>query len=48
MMKNNMIASARLKAGVPLDTSGMPFKSYTDQSESIDNKYINVTKVKST
>lgn len=38
MMKNNMIASARLKAGMPLDTSGTPLKSYTNQSESINNK----------
>ena len=38
MMKNNMIATARLKAGMPLDTSGTPLKSYTNQSESINNK----------
>lgn len=38
MMKNNMIATARLKAGMPLDSSGTPLKSYTNQSESINNK----------
>lgn len=38
MMKTNMIASSRLKAGMPLDSSGTPLKSYTNKSESINNK----------
>ena len=38
MMKQNMIATARSKAGMPMDTSGKPVKCYTNQSESINNK----------
>ena len=38
MMKTNMIASSRLKAGMPLDSSGTPLKSYTNKSESINDK----------
>ena len=38
MMQKCMIATARQKAGMPLDAFGMPFKSYTNQSESINNK----------
>lgn len=33
-----MIATARSKAGMPNDESGKPLKSYTNQSESINNK----------
>ena len=38
MMQKSMIATARQKAGMPLDTSGAPLKSYNNQSESINNK----------
>ena len=38
MMKKCMIATARSKVGMPKDESGKPLKSYTDQSESINNK----------
>ena len=38
MMQKCMIATARQKAGIPLDAFGIPFKSYTNQSESINNK----------
>ena len=38
MMKKCMIATARIKAGMPNDESGKPLKSYTNQSESINNK----------
>ena len=38
MIKKNMIASARRKAGMPNNMSGKPLKSYTNQSESINNK----------
>ena len=38
MMKQSMIATARSKAGMPIDTSGRPVKCYTNQSESINNK----------
>ena len=38
MMKQSMIATARSKAGMPIDTSGKPVKCYTNQSESINNK----------
>ena len=38
MMKKCMIATARKKAGMPTDKSGKPLKSYTNQSESINNK----------
>ena len=38
MMRKCMIATAREKAGMPLDASGKPLKSYTNQSESINNK----------
>lgn len=38
MMQKGMIATARQKAGMPLDASGTPLKSYTNQSESINNK----------
>ena len=37
-MRKCMIATAREKAGMPLDASGKPLKSYTNQSESINNK----------
>ena len=33
-----MIATARIKAGMPNRESGKPLKSYTNQSESINNK----------
>ena len=33
MMQKCMIATARQKAGMPLDVSGTPLKSYTNQSE---------------
>jgi len=33
-----MIATARIKAGMPNDESGRPLKCYTNQSESINNK----------
>ena len=38
MMQKSMIATARQKAGMPLDISGAPLKSYNNQSESINNK----------
>ena len=38
MMKQSMIATARSKAGMPIDTSGKPVKCHTNQSESINNK----------
>ena len=38
MMKKCMIAPARKKAGMPLDKSGTPLRSYSNQSESINNK----------
>jgi len=38
MMQKSMIATARQKAVMPLDTSGTPLKSYNNQSESINNK----------
>ena len=38
MMQKGMIATARKKAGMPLEASGTPLKSYADQSESINNK----------
>ena len=34
MMQKAMIATAQQNAGMPLDTSSMPLKSYTNQSES--------------
>ena len=37
-MKRSMIAMARTKAGMPINVSGKPLKSYTNQSESINNK----------
>ena len=38
MMQKCMISAARQKAGMPLDESGTPLRSYTNQSESINNK----------
>jgi len=38
MMKKCMIATARSKAGMPNGESGKPLKSYTNQSENINNK----------
>ena len=38
MMKKCMIATARIKAGMPNDESGKPLRSYINQSESINNK----------
>lgn len=38
MMQKCMIATARQKAGMPIDANGTPLKSYTNQSESINNK----------
>ena len=38
IMKKCMIAKARIKVSMPNDESGKPLKSYTNQSESINNK----------
>lgn len=38
MMQKCMIATARQKAGMPIDANSTPLKSYTNQSESINNK----------
>ena len=38
MMKKCMIATARIKAGMPNDESGKALRSYINQSESINNK----------
>ena len=38
MMQKCMIATARQNVGMPLDASGIPLKSYTNQSESISKK----------
>ena len=38
MMKKCMIADARNKAGMPCDSSGVPLRCYTNQSESVNNK----------
>lgn len=38
MLKKCMIGTARKKGGMPIDKSGKPLKSYSNQSESINNK----------
>ena len=37
MMRECMVADVRQKAGMPLDEDGMPMRSYTNQSECINN-----------